>query len=130
MKNWYLFSNFCLAVFATIVAAESATGSVDRISQRLGNTSCISQRLDKEPRSVTIVTREQILQQTAITRDLSQILNRLVPGSGFSNRISLRGRRPSVLVDGVPTAVDPSTIDPLAIERIEVIPQRSDRCPS
>lgn len=96
--------------------------------------SCIGQPLDKVPRSVTIITREEILQQTAGTRNLNQILFRRVPGyraatgSHRAGRISLRGRQPAVLLDGVPVAMNPNSIDPSSVERIEVIPQASDRC--
>lgn len=85
------------------------------------------------PRSVTVVTREQIDQQTDITRDLGEILGRLVPGlapspggaSTFGQ--SLRGRSLTVLIDGVPQSTnrnvfrDLRTIDPSIVERVEVL---------
>ncbi len=45
----------------------------------LASDSCITEPLNKEPRSVTVITRDQIEQQMVLTRDLNQILKRLVP---------------------------------------------------
>jgi iron complex outermembrane receptor protein len=85
------------------------------------------------PRSVTVITREEIEQQTAITRNVGDILGTLVPGFGPPNRRdrtnfqTLRGRQPAVLIDGVPQRnnssfnVQLSYIDPASIERIEVV---------
>ncbi|MBW4698397.1 MAG: TonB-dependent receptor [Aphanocapsa lilacina HA4352-LM1] len=84
-------------------------------------------------RSVTVINREQIEQQTILTRDLGEILGKLVPGLGPPTQTdsltgqSLRGRRSTVLIDGVPMSVnlnfqrDLRTVDPSAIERIEVV---------
>jgi iron complex outermembrane receptor protein len=87
------------------------------------------------PRSVTIINREQIEQQTALRRDLQDILAQTVPGLGdispdgntFSQQ--LRGRRVQILIDGVPIKSNLSTVQardyrsiaPDAIERIEVL---------
>lgn len=84
------------------------------------------------PRSVTVITREQLEEQTTLTRDLGEILGELVPGFGppdgrAPNNSSLRGREAAVLIDGVPQNANFSferelqTIDPSAIERIEVV---------
>lgn len=85
------------------------------------------------PRSVTVITREQIDQQTNVSRDLGEVLSQLVPGlapsTGSTSTFgqSLRGRNLTVLIDGVPQSTtrnafrDLHTIDPSAIERIEVL---------
>ncbi|MEM7061854.1 MAG: TonB-dependent receptor [Cyanobacteria bacterium P01_B01_bin.77] len=85
------------------------------------------------PRSVTTITRNDIAQQTQLTSDLGAILGQLVPGlaptTGTPSEFgqSLRGRNLFVLIDGVPQAVSRNgfrnlrTIDPAAIERIEVL---------
>jgi iron complex outermembrane recepter protein len=87
------------------------------------------------PRSVTVITREEIEQQGAVTRDLQDILANTVPGYGppsgraFSDATALRGRNPLILIDGVPQTTNASsffgrelrTIDPSAVERIEVV---------
>ncbi|HAJ59256.1 MAG TPA: TonB-dependent receptor [Cyanobacteria bacterium UBA8543] len=83
------------------------------------------------PRSVTVVTREQIQQQSTISRNLTDILGATVPGfsppSQTNATPSLRGRTPAILIDGVPQSTNTrfeeylTTIDPAAIERIEVV---------
>lgn len=86
------------------------------------------------PRSVTVITREQIEQQARLNRNLNDILAQNVPGfSPPTNRantfgLTLRGRNISVLIDGVPQnsnlrsiPAELTTIDPNAIERIEVV---------
>jgi len=86
------------------------------------------------PRSLTVITREQIEEQANLSRGLQDILGQLVPGLGtspqrnFLTGQNLRGRRPLVLIDGVPQSTnfdapqqELRTIDPAAIERIEVV---------
>ncbi|MGG6269528.1 TonB-dependent receptor domain-containing protein [Leptolyngbya sp. AN03gr2] len=92
--------------------------------------------LQNLPRSVTIIRREQIQQQTALGRDLNTILGKLVPGLGApveqvgNAGQTLRGRPPQVLIDGVPVTSNISndgfnrdlrSIAPEAIERVEVV---------
>ncbi|MBD1932807.1 MULTISPECIES: TonB-dependent receptor domain-containing protein [Cyanophyceae] len=89
--------------------------------------------LEDVPRSVTVITSEQIQRQTALTRDLGETIAKLVPGFGppnqqnRSNGQTLRGRNASILIDGVPQQNNNSTlvqfrnIAPDAIERIEVV---------
>jgi iron complex outermembrane receptor protein len=87
------------------------------------------------PRSVTVVTREQIEEQTNLTTNLADILGQTVPGLGpptqsYNNFLqSLRGRDVQVLIDGVPISTNQNTagatplrsVAPSAIERIEVV---------
>lgn len=86
------------------------------------------------PRSVTVIDREEIEQQTRLSRNLTDILGFTVPGLSPSNQNinlfgqNLRGRNAAVLIDGVPQTTNNQgfnrelrTIDPSAIERIEVI---------
>lgn len=84
-------------------------------------------------RSLTVITREQIEQQSAVTRNLGDILGQLVPGLAPGNQSlsefgqSLRGRNPLVLIDGVPQSTNRNAfrniriIDPSVVERIEVL---------
>lgn len=85
-------------------------------------------------RSVTLLDRPTIEQQSAISRDLGDILGKTVPGFATSTEgqtnftQTLRGRRFLVMVDGVPVSIpirdsgrDLKIIDPEALERIEVI---------
>ena len=88
------------------------------------------------PRSITVINREQIEGQGAVSasNNVSDILGRLVPGFGPPNPVSrrtnaqnMRGRRALILIDGVVQNSNYNqfseldTIDPSAIERIEVI---------
>lgn len=85
------------------------------------------------PRSVTVIDREALDTETRLNRDLGSILSRRVPGlaptTGSASIFgqSLRGRNLSVLIDGVPQSTsrnvlrDLQTIDPSAIERIEIL---------
>ncbi len=91
------------------------------------------QEITDIPRSVTVVTREQIQQQTAVSRNLADILSRTVPGFGppnLGNRFNgqnLRGRPPQILIDGVPQQgnsannVQLGYINPASVERVEVV---------
>lgn len=88
------------------------------------------------PGSVTVITEAQIQQQLTVTptRALNDLLGKLVPGFSQADQSSatsftqtLRGREIQVLVDGVPQNTSPQTgrdlftIDPSAVERIEVV---------
>ncbi|MGD1704698.1 TonB-dependent receptor [Dapis sp. BLCC M229] len=88
------------------------------------------------PRSITVIPREQIESQNSVsaTNNVTDILGRVVPGYGPPTAItrrtrsqSLRGRPALILIDGVvqnsnlSNDTELNTIDPSAIERIEVI---------
>lgn len=87
------------------------------------------------PRSATVVTREEIEEQSNLTTNVQDILGQTVPGLGpptqsFRNAIqTLRGRNFQILVDGVPISTNQNSafnqefrsIAPSAIERIEVV---------
>lgn len=87
----------------------------------------------KVPRSITVINRQEIEQQSKISRDLGEILPKLVPGLAPSTQTSsifgqpLRGRNVGVLIDGVPQSTnrnaqrDLRNIDPSSIERIEIL---------
>ncbi|WP_143589388.1 MULTISPECIES: TonB-dependent receptor plug domain-containing protein [Cyanophyceae] len=85
------------------------------------------------PRSITVINRQQIEAQSAVSNNTADIISRFVPGLGapnLSNRANaqtLRGRDFSVLIDGIPQRSNRSPniqleyIDPDQIERIEVV---------
>ncbi|WP_165855735.1 TonB-dependent receptor [Marinobacter sp. JSM 1782161] len=86
------------------------------------------------PQKVTVITREQIEQQLAITNDPGQVLSNLIPSYSPSRQKlsnageTFRGRSALFLIDGVPqtnplrdSARDSYTIDLSMVERIEVI---------
>ena len=84
-------------------------------------------------RSVTVIDRQEIEEQTNLTRDLGDILGREVPGLAPGNQSlsefgqTLRGRNQLVLIDGVPQSSSRNafrnlrTIDPSVIESIEIV---------
>ncbi|MBD2314383.1 TonB-dependent receptor [Desertifilum sp. FACHB-1129] len=94
-----------------------------------------AQAVQDVPRSITIINRQQIETQTNVTRDMRQILGKLVPGFGPPTNEanprsivqSLRGRSAAILIDGVPLTSNYGldrelrTIDPDIIERIEIV---------
>lgn len=88
------------------------------------------------PRSVTIITEAELDEQLAFSRDLTGVLEMLVPGLGTSvegnvnsqGQDQIRGRRLQLVIDGVVMNNDLVdfreeflTLDPESIERIEVI---------
>lgn len=128
-----------LAILAALAApaarAETAPDAttLDRVVVT-ASTSRLPQGDRALPSTITVITREQLEAQFAVTTDLSTVLANLVPGfspsrqklSGFGE--TLRGRSPLYLVDGVPQSSplrdgsrDGYTIDPAMIERIEVL---------
>lgn len=85
-------------------------------------------------RSVSVITHQDIQQQAAYARNLSDVLAKTIPGLGPSTEAistfgqTLRGRDYLVLIDGIPQSTalrsssrDLNTIDVDAIERIEVV---------
>lgn len=86
------------------------------------------------PQKITVISREQIEQQLAITSDRGQILGNLIPGYSPSRQKlsntgeTFRGRDALFMIDGVPQSNplrdadrDSYTIDLSMVERIEVI---------
>ena len=86
------------------------------------------------PQSVQVVNTRQLEQQMAITTDVQTMLANTVPGlsqSSYSTGetlLSLRGRKPVILIDGVPvtstlndTGRELSMISPEDISEVEVI---------
>ncbi|MDY6897388.1 MAG: TonB-dependent receptor, partial [Cyanobacteriota bacterium] len=91
------------------------------------------QDIQRVPRSITVINRSEVEKQTRLSRNLIEILGKSVPGlapptqSGSTFGLSLRGRNTQVLIDGVPQSTsrnafrDLKSIDPAAIERVEVV---------
>ena len=86
------------------------------------------------PQKMTVISREQIEQQMAITSDPGQVLSNLIPSYSPSRQKlsnageTFRGRDAAFLIDGVPqsnplrdSSRDSYTIDLSMVERIEVI---------
>ena len=103
---------------------EAVTVSATRAGSVAGET----------PQKVTIITREEIDRQLAVTTDQAQVLSNLLPSYSPSRQKlsnageSFRGRNPLFLIDGVPqsnplrdSSRDGFTIDLSMVERIEII---------
>ena len=85
------------------------------------------------PRSVTVITREEIERQSRVTPNFYDTLGTLVPGLGPPNQSdrtnaqSLRGRGALFLIDGVPVEANLlggnglRGLDPAIIERVEIV---------
>ncbi|NQD94566.1 TonB-dependent receptor [Pseudomonas sp. CrR25] len=120
----------CLALPGLPVFAEPAVElDAMTISATRGNS-----EVGKTPQKITIITREQLDQQLAITRDHGQVLSNLIPSYSPSRQKlsnageTFRGRTALVMIDGVPQSTplraggrDGYTIDLAMVERIEVI---------
>lgn len=86
------------------------------------------------PNTITVINPKDLGQQISINNDLSTVLGNLIPSFSPSRQKltgsgeSLRGRSPLYMIDGVPQSNplrdgsrDGHTIDPLMLERVEVI---------
>lgn len=94
----------------------------------------IEERVTNVPRSITVIDTEEIEEQVGPSRNIGEALANQVPGFAPPTQTTstygqtLRGRDVSVLIDGVPQTTNIQsfgrefrTIDPSAIERIEVV---------
>ncbi len=94
----------------------------------------VIESIDEVPASITVISRKKIEQHLKVSPELQSLLAMYVPGMATSTGTSsnagqtLRGRAPLVMIDGVPQStplrngsLGIKTLDPSAIERIEVI---------
>lgn len=120
-----------LSGLSSAALAQDNTGVMEEI---LITTTRSNTPLSQIPNTVTLINAQELNQQININNDLSTILGNLIPSfspsrqkmTGFGE--SLRGRSPLYMVDGVPQSNplrdgsrDGHTIDPLMLERVEVI---------
>ncbi len=121
----------CLALPSTLAFAQDSSEAVEEI---LVSTTRSNAPLSQIPNTVTLIDEQDLNQQININNDLSTLLGNLIPSFAPSRQKmtsfgeSLRGRDPLYMVDGVPQSNplrdgsrDGHTIDPLMLERIEVI---------
>lgn len=127
------------AITRILTAGEATTVAValERAPTMLDATVTTATRsassLSDIPGAVTVVDRAAIEEQGATAAGLGEVLAKMVPGLGGATGTQstyaqpLRGRSISVLIDGVPLSTtrnvsrDLATIDPAAIERVEVL---------
>lgn len=135
---WMLPAVLCTTLpTITLAQTNAASGSQaddDKLSPLVVTATRNKSLVGETPQKVTIITREQIEQQLAITNDPSQVLSNLIPSYSPSRQKlnntgeTFRGRSALFLVDGVPQSNplrdggrDSYTIDLSMVERIEVI---------
>lgn len=133
-------SAIVLALSLTMLADQSTAQQSGESNEEIEEivvigSSRLPDALTTFPGSVTRVSAEDIEAISAITNDISQVLAQAVPGIGVSARgsasnfeQSLRGRKPAILVDGVPIGTplrdgrhDVRSLSPVVIQSIEVI---------
>jgi iron complex outermembrane recepter protein len=108
--------------------------SLKNLNEVIISTTRSKATLGETPVSVTILSSKDIETQSSINPNISNILSWSVPGLGYTNNTTsnvgqtLRGRNLLVLIDGIPQSTplragsrDIRSIDPAALERIEVI---------
>ena len=122
-----------LSLTTSSSTAESPTPTAPEIDVVVTATRT-AEELEDVPRSVTVITREQLATQVTTNNNLPDLLGKLIPGFGpptldrRTGRLqTLRGRPPLILIDGVVQNTSAgfdrqlNAIDPSAIERIEVV---------
>jgi iron complex outermembrane recepter protein len=124
----------CLLVVLLMSIASAVLADEASVQEVIVQGSRLPAQLQSMPQSVDIVKAEDIQTQLGVTSDLETILANLIPGlsrssnSTISTYLSLRGRKPVILVDGIPvtstlndTGREVRLIDPSDIQRIEVV---------
>nr|WP_010131629.1 TonB-dependent receptor [Microbulbifer agarilyticus] len=125
-----------LALSIATISTTSVAAQQDALieEQVVVTASRTEKPLSAIPNTVTLIDQQELSSQIAATSDLSTILGNLIPSFSPSRQKlsstgeSLRGRKPLYLIDGVPQSNplrsggrDGHTIDPLVLERVEVI---------
>lgn len=119
----------------TAVAQEADDEQVELDTVYVTGSSRISDDLSSVPGTVKVIGSDAIETQSLFSNDLGDILAREIPGYGVSSSASysnfsqtMRGRKPAVFIDGIPTTVplrdggrDLRLISPAAIGQVEVI---------
>ncbi|MGB1298292.1 MAG: TonB-dependent receptor [Psychrobium sp.] len=131
--NYSLITMGLLAAFSS--QAQTTAQENDKSLERIVVTgSRIVESIDEVPATVTVISRDSILDEMKVSTELQNILSAKVPGmapntgSSSNSGQTLRGRNALVMIDGVPQstplrngALGIRTLDPNTIERIEVI---------
>lgn len=122
------------AVASILAVAPCLSAESTVVEELVVRGSRLPASLQTMPQSVDILEAADIATQAAVTSDMQSILANLIPGLSRSSNttvstyLSLRGRKPVILVDGIPvtstlndTGREVNLIDPMNIERIEVV---------
>ncbi|WP_039918165.1 TonB-dependent receptor [Cellvibrio mixtus] len=120
-----------LLVSAALLPAVAAAADIQEVIVSASRT---EKPLSTIPNTVTVINPAELEQQLSIQDDLSTVLGNLIPGFSPSRQKmtnageTLRGRKPLYMIDGVPQSNplrdggrEGNTIDPVVIERVEVL---------
>ncbi len=129
-----LYVSLAAALLTPVVHAQQTSNANQDIEEMIVTATRSEKPLSQIPNTVTLIGQQDLIQQIGVNNDLSTILGNLIPSFSPSRQKmtsageSLRGRDPLYMVDGVPQSNplrdgsrDGHTIDPLMLERIEVI---------
>ncbi|AZA52616.1 TonB-dependent receptor [Chryseobacterium sp. G0201] len=123
----------CLATISAFGQVKDSINTKD-VDEVVLTASRKRENIKEIPSSITIVGEKQVQSQLTVNSDITSILQYTVPslatssGQTSNTGQTLRGRQVLVLIDGIPQSTplrngarDLRSIDPSAIERIEVI---------
>ncbi|HEY0938889.1 MAG TPA: TonB-dependent receptor [Steroidobacter sp.] len=111
-----------------------ATERLDEIEVLIVSGSRLPRSVSSFPGSVSMLDAAEIEKQAALSTDIATVLAQTVPGLGTSSNSgsnfdqTLRGRKPAVLIDGIPVSIslrdggrDLRALDASVIGSVEVI---------
>ncbi|MEO1456238.1 MAG: TonB-dependent receptor, partial [Pseudomonadota bacterium] len=117
-----------------VSAGQAATSGPEVMGELIVTAGRRGQSIEEIPQAVLVLEEEEIQREVASSTNLTETLGRLIPGfsaprpiEGGGFGISLRGREPLFLLDGVRLSFNQSfqrfldTFDGSIIERIEVV---------
>lgn len=123
----------CLATISAFGQVKDSINTKD-VDEVVLTASRKRENIKEIPSSITVVGEKQVQSQLTVNSDITSILQYTVPslatssGQTSNTGQTLRGRQVLVLIDGIPQSTplrngarDLRSIDPSAIERIEVI---------
>jgi len=128
----------CTRTALTLAISLAATAALADTDQQIEEMIVTASRTEKPlssiPNTVTVIDKAALAEQLGVSSDLSTVLGNLIPSFSPARQKmtnageSLRGRKPLYMIDGVPQSNplrdggrDGHTIDPLMLERVEVI---------
>ncbi|ACE83467.1 TonB-dependent receptor [Cellvibrio japonicus] len=124
----------CLLLTCGALLPSLAVAADNAIEEVFVSASRTERPLSSIPNTVTVINNAELEQQLSVADDLSTVLGNLIPGFSPSRQKmtnageTLRGRKPLYMIDGVPQSNplrdggrEGNTIDPVVIERVEVL---------
>ena len=126
--------SFSLLPLTAAISTAAQAQSANQLEPVTVTTTRGNSEAGETPQKITVINRDEIEQQMAITNDQAQVLSNLIPSYSPSRQKltnsgeTFRGRDPLFLIDGIPQSNplrdgsrDGYTIDLAMVERIEVI---------